>query len=299
MDATSVRPLSIHFVKSRSSSSTDMSHIVGASHDPRPRSRSSGGSRQKLRQSSFSQLSANGLAPKPLNTHSPVAVAAAAAVTADKINKLLIQQGPLPIRHITAHLASTIPGFGELSLSKQRRLIIGVLESPKSEFVKVGWGRWAVRSMGDIDDSEFSTKTESLSPQPNSTGPTPPPVTPLGSQGSLRSLGSLVQVAAQGDQGDQGDQAAQSIPRTQQRSFTFSHRESIISSLLPTSKPPLSPSLHPVDDNAVFSDSESSSESEVENTDEEDWQSMGPVQLLHTSPREQEAIAALVQLKHV
>lgn len=202
---------------------------------PKPRSRSSVVSRSKLRQTSFSS---DGSGPKPLNTHSPIAVAAAAAVTADKIRRLLSAQGPLPIRHITSHLAATIAGFGELSLSKQRRLIIAVLDGPKSGFVKVGWGRWAV--------------------------------------------------------GGQEISAA-SVLRPQ-----FSNHRESISRQLPDSKPPLSPSLGPAEESAVFSDSESSEfddDSEVEGTDEEDWQAIGPAQLRRTSPREQDAIAALVQLR--
>lgn len=85
----------------------------------------------------------------PLNTNSPLALAAAASVTPEKLANLLLIQGPLPIRHITSHLALTIPGFGDLSLSKQRRLIISALDSvdPVNQvrFDKVGWGRWAAR----------------------------------------------------------------------------------------------------------------------------------------------------------
>lgn len=237
MDEPLVRPYGsesqLHVLKTRANSTfeQDSAEVVAAPRPPKPRSKSTLGapSRTKWRQSSFSASGGQ----KPLNTHSPVAVAAAAAVTSDKIHKLLMAHGPLPIRHITAHLASTIHGFGELSLSKQRRLIIGVLDGPRSDFVKVGWGRWAVRN----------------------------------------------------------DNMAARVP---------THRESIVSSLIPNAKPPLSPSLRPVDDNAVFSDSEESSEnSEIENTDEEDWRAIGPDQLRHTSPREQEAIAALVQLRSV
>jgi hypothetical protein len=87
----------------------------------------------------------------PLNTNSPVAIAAAAAVTPQKLSRLLLTQGPLAIRHITSHLALTIPGFADLSLSKQRRLIIAVLDSgdPVNSvvFEKVGWGRWAARQV--------------------------------------------------------------------------------------------------------------------------------------------------------
>lgn len=89
----------------------------------------------------------------PLNTNSPLALAAAAAVTPEKLANLLLTQGPLPIRHITSHLSTTIPGFGDLSLSKQRRLIIAALDSVdhvnQIRFEKVGWGRWAAKKISD------------------------------------------------------------------------------------------------------------------------------------------------------
>lgn len=113
-------------------------------------------SRRRLSSSSTSSSKdGNG----PLNTNSPIALAAAAAVTPEKLAKLLLTQGPLAIRHITSHLALTIPGFADLSLSKQRRLIIAVLdnEDPVNGviFEKVGWGRWAAR------------RTDGSSPQPH------------------------------------------------------------------------------------------------------------------------------------
>lgn len=105
----------------------------------------------------------------PLNTNSPIALAAAAAVTPEKLAKLLLSQGPLAIRHITSHLALTIPGFSDLSLSKQRRLIIAVLDSEESAnhggvvFEKVGWGRWACRR---TDHHNNNSTLSSSSPYP-------------------------------------------------------------------------------------------------------------------------------------
>jgi len=237
----------------------------------KPRSRSSVTprpnipARQKMRQASFNLEAPPSL--KPLNTHSPIAMAAAAAVTSDKIRKLLVSQGPLPIRHITSHLAATITGFGELSLSKQRRLIIAVLDGPKSEFVKVGWGRWAVEG----SDAAHAEGAPAGSPAPAAT--------PAANSSTSKRSSSM-----------QGHS----------RLSLSAHRESI-SRQLPNAKPPLSPSLGPIEDSAVFSDSESSDndydDSEVEGTDEEDWQAIGPTQLRQTSPREQDAIAALVQLR--
>lgn len=290
MDEPLVRPYSsesqLHVLKTRANSTFEKErprNVEGSDappvHIPKPRSKSTLGApgRSKWRQSSFSL---NG-GQKPLNTHSPVAVAAAAAVTPDKIRKLLVAHGPLPIRHITAHLASTIHGFGELSLSKQRRLIIGVLDNPHSEFIKVGWGRWAVHGE-DMDN----TLVESGQPVPTAESSSESVSGSANLPGSARSASSASAIHP-------GTRMALKMLRS------GSHRESIVSSLIPSAKPPLSPSLRPVDDNAVFSDSEESSDSEIENTDEEDWRAIGPDQLRHTSPREQEAIAALVQLRSI
>lgn len=97
-----------------------------------------------------SSYSGNG----PLNTNSPVALAAAAAVTPERLSRLLMSQGPLAIRHLTTHLAMTIRGFGDLSLSKQRRLIIAALDAGDQTngitFEKVGWGRWAAHQNGEL-----------------------------------------------------------------------------------------------------------------------------------------------------
>lgn len=71
---------------------------------------------------------------------------------------ILLQNGPLAIRYITAHLVGTLPGFAGIPPARQRRLVVGALEgrggaSPGAKgeiggvdgdvvFEKVGWGRW-------------------------------------------------------------------------------------------------------------------------------------------------------------
>ncbi|KAI5804498.1 putative Sin3 binding protein-domain-containing protein [Geopyxis carbonaria] len=77
---------------------------------------------------------------------------------------ILLQHGPLAIRHITAHLIQTLPGFSSIPPARQRRLVVGSLEgrggSTGSQgevggldgdvcFEKVGWGRWDARKKGD------------------------------------------------------------------------------------------------------------------------------------------------------
>lgn len=82
---------------------------------------------------------------KPLLTSLPMGIAAAAAVTPARLAAILTENGPLPIRHITQHLLRDIQGFAQLSLSKQRRLIMAALENQTTpRFEKIGWGQWAV-----------------------------------------------------------------------------------------------------------------------------------------------------------
>lgn len=84
-----------------------------------------------------------------LLTSLPAAMRVAAEITPHRLASLLLQKGPLPIRLITLHLAADVPGFSQLSLSKQRRLIMGAMElgDPATNvvFEKIGWGQWAVR----------------------------------------------------------------------------------------------------------------------------------------------------------
>lgn len=89
---------------------------------------------------------------KLLSTSSPEGIQVASKITPTRLANLLIKKGPLPIRHITSHLSSEVPGFEHLSLSKQRRLIMGAMEQTDPEngvvFEKIGWGQWAVRKVG-------------------------------------------------------------------------------------------------------------------------------------------------------
>lgn len=46
------------------------------------------------------------------------------------------------IRNITKGIADKYPEFNNLSISKQRRVIMNILENNKDVFEKVGWGLW-------------------------------------------------------------------------------------------------------------------------------------------------------------
>lgn len=86
-----------------------------------------------------------------VSTSSPEGIAAANQITPNRIAKILLKEGPLPIRHLTGHLIEQVPTFGNLSLSKQRRLIMSALESGDIElsaiFEKIGWGQWEARKV--------------------------------------------------------------------------------------------------------------------------------------------------------
>lgn len=90
---------------------------------------------------------------KPLSTTSPAAIAAVQMVTPMKLSNLLLEKGPLAIRHITQTLSLEIPSFEDLSSSKQRRLIMSVMESGDEEnrvvFEKIGWGQWSAKVIDD------------------------------------------------------------------------------------------------------------------------------------------------------
>ena len=69
---------------------------------------------------------------------------------------ILLNHGPLAIRHVMGYLTTCVPGFSGIPPAKARRLVVGALEGRGSggegggllgdvEFEKVGWGRWDAR----------------------------------------------------------------------------------------------------------------------------------------------------------
>jgi len=73
--------------------------------------------------------------------------------------EILLNHGPLAIRHIMGYLTTCVPGFSGIPPAKARRLVVGALEGRGSggegggllgdvEFEKVGWGRWDARRRG-------------------------------------------------------------------------------------------------------------------------------------------------------
>lgn len=99
--------------------------------------------------------------PKPISTSSPAGLAAAQMVTPGKLSRLLLEKGPLAIRHITQTLGNEIPSFKDLSSSKQRRLIMSAMEGGDREgcvvFEKIGWGQWSAKV---VEAANFTTERE-------------------------------------------------------------------------------------------------------------------------------------------
>jgi len=72
---------------------------------------------------------------------------------------ILLNHGPLAIRHIMSYLNATVPGFSRITSAKARRLVVAALEGRGTGldavghegdviFEKVGWGRWDARRRG-------------------------------------------------------------------------------------------------------------------------------------------------------
>jgi hypothetical protein len=133
---------------------------------------------------------------------------AAGAITSTMLAKfhlpdILLNHGPLAIRHIMGYLTTSVPGFAGVPPAKARRLVVGALEGrgTGSEgggmdgdvyFEKVGWGRWDARRRGQPSRDPARSPGE--------------PGIPI-SKGASRLLGR-VRAAASGSSGEDGDFAA-------------------------------------------------------------------------------------------
>ncbi|KAL2826837.1 putative Sin3 binding protein-domain-containing protein [Aspergillus cavernicola] len=69
--------------------------------------------------------------------------------------EILLQHGPLAIRHVTGYLTTSVPGFSGIPPAKARRLVVAALEGRGGDeqrdviYEKVGWGRWDARRRGE------------------------------------------------------------------------------------------------------------------------------------------------------
>lgn len=103
---------------------------------------------------------------KPLPITSMEAQNAVQMVTPGRISKILDTNGPLAIRFITQTLSGEIPFFKNLSTSKQRRLIMNVMETGYEEesiiFEKIGWGLWTIKRVEPMNFVQEREKTNKL-----------------------------------------------------------------------------------------------------------------------------------------
>ncbi|EAW08200.1 uncharacterized protein ACLA_029280 [Aspergillus clavatus NRRL 1] len=72
--------------------------------------------------------------------------------------EIMLNQGPLAIRHVMAYLTTSVPGFSRIPPAKARRIVVAALEGRGNDsggqdgdviFEKVGWGRWDARRRGE------------------------------------------------------------------------------------------------------------------------------------------------------
>ncbi|EDO19347.1 hypothetical protein Kpol_1036p94 [Vanderwaltozyma polyspora DSM 70294] len=67
-------------------------------------------------------------------------------IKVEQLSRLLLSNGPLAIRYINNYISGQDPNFKKLSTSKQRRLILNVLQAGDKDksviFEKIGWGLW-------------------------------------------------------------------------------------------------------------------------------------------------------------
>ncbi|KAL2164590.1 hypothetical protein VTH06DRAFT_3807 [Thermothelomyces fergusii] len=105
---------------------------------------------------------------------------AAGAITPAMLAKfhlpeILLNHGPLPIRHIMGYLTTSVPGFAGIAPAKARRLVVAALEGKGSgndgggpdgdvEFLKVGWGRWDAKRRGQPPRGSLSRQASPGAP---------------------------------------------------------------------------------------------------------------------------------------
>lgn len=93
--------------------------------------------------------------------------------------EILLNHGPLAIRHVMGYLTTSVPGFAGIPPAKARRLVVGALEGRGSGgegggvnsdviFEKVGWGRWDARRRGQASRDRHAQNLSPPSSVPNS-----------------------------------------------------------------------------------------------------------------------------------
>lgn len=181
---------------------------------------------------------------------------------------ILLQHGPLAIRHLTAYLISHLPGFSNIPSAKQRRLVVGALEGRGGSsgtgessgalaaggingdviFEKVGWGRWDARKKGDP----------------------PREIVPRGPNQGIPGIALL----------PPGPEPAAMSPEARPWAgesgvFLQSEDERSRRSMSPLSSPAEEADKMSLDEDASVSGSDISGDEDADMTDEEDWAKMG------------------------
>ena len=97
--------------------------------------------------------------------------------------EILLNHGPLAIRHIMGYLTTSVPGFAGIPPAKARRVVVGALERHQTgcegaglasdvEFEKVGWGQWDAKRRGepsrDLAASSARNGSPTSAPYPTS-----------------------------------------------------------------------------------------------------------------------------------
>ncbi|KAJ5960247.1 Sin3 binding protein [Penicillium vulpinum] len=98
--------------------------------------------------------------PQPVDDLDSTGAITPAMLSKYHLPEILLQQGPLAIRHVMGHLTTSVPGFSHIPPAKARRLVVAALEGRGNGgesggiygdvvFEKIGWGRWDARRRGE------------------------------------------------------------------------------------------------------------------------------------------------------
>ncbi|KNG48422.1 sin3 binding protein [Stemphylium lycopersici] len=180
---------------------------------------------------------------------------------------IIVGHGAMPIREMMAHLTHAVPGFSGLPPAKARRLVVAALEHRAGgglhgevKFEKVGWGRWSVAGSG------AQARGMPIGGKRSGNGQTPPD--------SVDSTGASLHIPKLRQQ-QQGDIYSGSWNAGSWSPHRHDDDEEMADQM----------SLDDESDGSSDSDSASDMELEEElndDTDQEDWATMGPEALRET-----------------
>jgi hypothetical protein len=180
---------------------------------------------------------------------------------------IIVGHGAMPIREMMAHLTQVVPGFSGLPPAKARRLVVAALEHRAGgglhgevRFEKVGWGRWSVAGSGS------QARGMPIGGRRSGNGQTP--------SGSVDSTGGSLRIPKLRQQECEGYSGSWNAgswsPHRQGDDEEMADQMSLDGS-------------DDSDENTSNSASEMDLGEDVnDDTDEEDWATMGPEQLRET-----------------